>query len=258
MGRNLNEDVFSLVADKFLPQDSRLHIYRKKVICLTDSKGHENPEAKSMAELIVDSSKGFIPLWDRGVTLNWRFSKDFATYFNDGSRAKLEFKKLLGESISAWKDACPIKFSENNDAWDFEISIAADICNQNGCVLASAFFPDTGQNKLVIYPKLFQQNRPEQLETLQHELGHIFGLRHFFAQIQETRWRSEIFGNQNPFTIMNYGNESRLTDDDVADLKKLYEMVWSGQLREINSTKIKLFRSFQSAPANSPNTAYGI
>ena len=42
---------------------------------------------------------------------------------------------------------------------------------------------------------MFAQNRKEQVDTFIHEIGHVFGLRHFFANISETAWPSEIFGD---------------------------------------------------------------
>jgi hypothetical protein len=87
---------------------------------------------------------------------------------------------------------------------------------------------------------MFTQPRDAQIATLCHEIGHAFGLRHFFAQIKETSAASVLFGQQNKFTIMNYGEESQLTEVDKADLKKLYDLVWSGQLTKINGTPIRL------------------
>lgn len=77
-----------------------------------------------------------------------------------------------------------------------------------------------------------------------HEIGHIFGLRHFFAPELETPWPSVIFGEHKPFSIMNYGENSELTDTDKNDLKKLYKSVWSGQLTNINGTPIRLFKPY--------------
>ncbi len=236
--------VFDLITSTFLPGSDRIHVYGKNVICVTDTKGFPNPNNSSRIEIVIDSSAGFIPLWDKDVTLNWRFNKDFERYFRNPVAAKSAFKNLFGEAILRWKDACPVKFSENEDIWDFEISMTSDNCNNFGCVLASAFFPHQGRDNLMIYPKMFTQPQNEQIETLVHELGHIFGLRHFFASISEKKWASEIFGAHNAFSIMNYGKKSFLTDDDVKDLKSLYELVWSGNLNEINGTKIKKFRSY--------------
>ena len=137
------------------------------------------------------------------------------SYFKSPAAAKTEIRKLLAEAILAWGDAAPVKFAERTDAWDFEIVMrASDDCDGSGCVLASAFFPDAGRHQLVLYPKMFSQDRQEQVETLIHEIGHVFGLRHFFADVSEGAWPSQIFGTHKPFTIMNYGSQSVLTADD--------------------------------------------
>lgn len=242
----LNE-AFELTTDTFLPAMEYRHIYNKHVVCVTDARGYAQPGNKSLFDLRVDASDGFIPLWDKGVTLNWRFSKSFASYFKNPDAAKQGVKQLLGKAIAAWGAACPVKFKENNDAWDFEIDMHKEDCDASGCVLASAFFPNQGQNVLYIYPTLFKQPAKEQLETIEHEIGHIFGLRHFFANIEEKEWQSELFGKDNPFSVMNYGAKSILTPDDINDLKRLYEMVWKGQLTSINGTEIRKFVSYHMA-----------
>lgn len=229
-----------LKSQNFLPSEDRLHIYRKDVLCITDNKAYK----KSPFELVIDKSEGFIPLWDENVTLNWRFDKSMDTFFTNPNMEKARIIKLFAEAVLAWEDACPVKFSQNDDLWDFEITVLPDRCNEHGCVLASAFFPQQGQDRLVIYPKLFTQPYHEQVETLIHELGHIFGLRHFFALTHEKEWGAEVFGKHEPFSIMNYGDESSLTATDKADLKELYSLVWSKQLTHINGTEIKLFKPY--------------
>lgn len=74
----------------------------------------------------------------------------------------------------------PLRWSaQRDDRWDFEIVVGhANDCDRNGCVLASAFIPDAGRHELTIFPKMFDQAREEQVETLIHEIGHVFGLRH--------------------------------------------------------------------------------
>ena len=147
----------------------------------------------------------------------------------------------------SWGDAAPIKLAERKDAWDFEIVVREHAnCDVNGCVLASAFFPGGGQQQVKLYPTLFEQTRKEQVDTLVHEIGHVFGLRHFFAQVSERAWPSHIFGTHKPFSIMNYGEQSRLTANDKADLKKLYRQVWTGQLTQINGTPIRLMKPFHA------------
>jgi hypothetical protein len=211
-----------------------------------------------MFEIRLDSTEGFIPLWARGVTLRWRFQEPSFEPFDNPPAVKAQIRNLLGEALMAWGNAAPIKFAERTDAWDFEVVLREqDRCDINGCVLASAFFPDAGKHELKIYPAMFEQDRQEQLETVAHEIGHVFGLRHFFANISETEWSSVLFGKDTKFSIMNYGPDSRLTNDDKNDLVKLYQMVWSGQLSNINGTPIRLMVPFHAA-GSSPESVVAV
>jgi len=221
------------------------HVFGKGYRCDTDTLGHPTPDNRSPAELVLDSTEGFIPLWKKGVTLRWRFQAQSLVHFADPVAAKAAVRGLISAALVLWGDAVPVKFSERRDAWDFEVVIReSDNCDINGCVLASAFFPDQGRHELKIYPKTFGEPKKEQVETLAHELGHVFGLRHFFAQISEKRWPSVKFGKHQPFSIMNYGPKSVMTAADRSDLKKLYEKAWSGELTDINGTPIKLVKPF--------------
>ncbi|CAL75157.1 conserved hypothetical protein [Bradyrhizobium sp. ORS 278] len=215
--------------------------------CDTESRGHTTPNARSPLELVVNAPDGFIPLWAEGTTLRWRIRDSSLQSFANPKAAASEIEQLFGEAILRWGEAAPVKFTKQSDLWDFEVVMRnADDCDVNGCVLASSFFPDAGRHQLILYPKMFSQPREEQVETLIHETGHIFGLRHFFAQVSESAFPSQVFGTHSKFSIMNYGADSVLTGDDKADLKKLYRMAWAGDLTEINGTPIKFVRPFHT------------
>ena len=92
----------------------------------------------------------------------------------------------------------------------------------------------------------------EQVETMAHEFGHVFGLRHFFAPVSETAWAAEIFGTHSSFSIMNYGAKSVMTDADKDDLRQLYEQVWRGDLTEINGTPVQQVRPFSESRIRHP------
>jgi hypothetical protein len=234
------------------------HLLRDGVVCGTDSRGHEAPDDRNPLELAVDASEGFVPLWDQGVTLRWRFQERSLEIFEDPSAAAAGIRQLLGEAILAWGDSAPIRFANREDKWDFEIVVrSVDDCSPTGCVLASAFFPDTGRHELLIYPRMFTQPREEQVETMCHEIGHAFGLRHFFAVVSEKAWPAQIFGQHQPFSIMNYGALSELTDVDRSDLSNLYRRAWSGDLSDINGTPVRLVKPFSSlAPVPSGAFAF--
>ncbi len=229
--------------------EDMVHAYRrgKKVICDTDTRGFKTPEGRDMTEIVVDSSEGFIPLWDSDVTLRWRFQELALVQFENDAEIKSYVRGLMAEGILLWEDAAPIKFKEAQDAWDFEVVIMAENkCRDGGCTLASAFFPDAGRHQLRIYPRMFQQSLKEQKETMAHEIGHIFGLRHFFADVRETAWPVEIFGAHEAFSIMNYGHHSEMTKNDRDDLKTLYCLARARELTHINGTPIRLVRPFSA------------
>ncbi len=239
--------------------ESQVHLLGPGIFCDTEPRGHATPRGQSPAEIVVNVSQGFIPLWAKNVTLRWRFRERSMDRFADPAAAKSTIRKLFGEALLAWGTAAPVKFTEDEDLWDFEIvMMSADDCRENACSLASAFFPDTGRHDLTLFPKLFTQSRKEQVDTFVHEIGHIFGLRHFFANITETAWPSEIFGTHSKFSIMNYGELSELTAEDRNDLTRLYQSVWSGALTHINGTPIKLVTPFHTlAPALDHMAAVG-
>ncbi len=226
----------------------KVHKFRRKgFICDTDTRGYETPDNRSVTELVLDASEGFIPLWDSDVTLRWRFQELALLQFSNVDEIKAYVRTLLAEGVELWEDAAPIRFKEAHDAWDFEVVVMAENkCRDGGCTLASAFFPDAGRHELKVYPIMFEQSRKEQVETMAHEVGHVFGLRHFFADVRETAFPSQVFGEHDAFSIMNYGHKSAMTDDDRSDLKTLYSLARSHQLTHIGQTPIKLVQPFSS------------
>lgn len=169
------------------------------------------------------------------------------SYFQSPAAAKAYIRELFGEALLKWGNSVPIRFRETTDDWDFEVVISHnDNCNSAGCTLARAFFPDPGRHELVLFPKLLGQPEEEQLETMIHELGHVFGLRHFFADVSETAWPSVVFGAHKPFSIMNYGTQSKLTEEDKEDLRKVYAKAWSGELDAVNGTRIQFVRPYHT------------
>lgn len=229
-----------------------VHLIADAIVCNTEGRGHATPGGRPPAEIVVDATEGFVPLWRVGSILKWRFQERSFALGPDPKASQATVVDLISEALLRWGSAAPVRFTHDTDLWDFELVLRnAPDCTPRGCVLASAFFPDAGRHELTIYPTMFEQSREEQIETLIHEFGHVFGLRHFFATVSETAWPSEIFGTHHPFSIMNYGSMSTLTEADLNDLTELYRLAWSGQLTHINGTPIRFVRPY-SAPAEIP------
>jgi hypothetical protein len=50
-----------------------------------------------------------------------------------------------------------------------------------------------------------------------------------------------------------YGDDSRLTAQDRADLTKLYRTAWTGELAQINGTEIKFVKPFHTIGESAEN-----
>ncbi len=217
----------------------------KTLACSTENKGHSNPGGRSIDQIRVDATNGFIPLWAENQTLRWRVNMPSMHYFDDAEEGKKYFKDLFSYGVSMWEDAVPVRFTYDDDLYDFEIVMRSyDDCDGNSCTMADAFFPDGGRNELNFYPFMFEFEDEEIFDTMAHELGHIFGLRHFFANISELDYPSELFGNDNAFSIMNYGELGKITQQDINDLKELYRQAWSREIIHINNTPIRLLTPY--------------
>ncbi|KAF9333064.1 hypothetical protein BG006_004052 [Podila minutissima] len=225
---------------------SKDHYFGKRRLCVTGERASEDDAPKVDPAAHQVGTTGFIPLWAPGTVLHYRFNE---RSLRRSGRTKEQILTIFNKALAQWGDSVPVMFTENRITWDFEFVVRQnDDCDMGGCVLASAFFPGGGQQQLVVYPIMFdKQHVDDQVETMAHELGHVFGLRHWFAKDENGgRWRSELFGSNNPFTIMNYGDKCVMTDIDRKDLKLLYEMAWSGVLKKINRTRIVLFKPFSA------------
>lgn len=249
-GRIETEGLVLHVVSEKQHDDSQVHILREGIRCDTEKRGFNTPRDLSLTELVLHAPTGFIPLWAPNTTLHWRFQERSLRAFTNRAQVESYVRGILAEALIKWGSAAPVKFAERAEKWDFEVVVrSSKNCNPMGCVLASAFFPDAGQHELVIYPSMFEQDRKEQIDTLCHEVGHIFGLRHFFAPEREKGVPSVVFGKQEEFTIMNYGDMGELTELDQRDLAQLYQEVWSGRLTEINGTKIRIVEPFHLSGA---------
>jgi len=219
----------------------------KKYRCRTDDSADKR-KANGGLRIMVDSTDGVIPLWAPNQALRWGFDlPSFEQTFQD-SKGVMEFvRKAIESALTSW-DFLPIQFIYQETNTDFRVKmISQKDCDSSGCVLASAFFPDSNRNTVYLYPTLFEEpNLSDIVQTLEHEIGHIFGLRHYFAATLERENPAELFGKDSERSIMNYGTLSVMTDDDRKDLKNLYNLAWNGQLTKIGSAEIHFIFPFRS------------
>jgi hypothetical protein len=145
------------------------------------------------------------------------------------------------------QDMVPVRFSQRDDAWIFEIVVSpVDECSPERMRSGPRVLPGRLPARADDLPQDVTQPRKEQVDTLAHEIGHTLRLRHFFANVSEQAWPSEVFGTHAAFSITNYGAKSELTDEDRSDLQHLYQLARSGQLTHINGAPIRLVTAFSA------------
>src|SRR5678816_2641325 len=85
--------------------DDHVHLLKKGFICDTEQKGFTRPKGKSTIKIVVDAEGGFVRLWTKNVTLNWRFRESSMDYFDDPTSAKKEIRTLIKEMLAQWGTA---------------------------------------------------------------------------------------------------------------------------------------------------------
>ena len=150
-------------------------------------------------------------------------------------------QELFEQAQQKWEFTDYVTIEQVDSIFKADFIVHAAPTNGNmssGFVLASAFFPNADQNDFYVYPEMFTVGDP--LNTMLHEIGHIYGLRHYFFR-EEEGFPGLTFGTENEKTIMNYGKNSILTDTDKTELKALYEYVMDNT--KVNPGPVVMFKS---------------
>lgn len=93
---------------KNVPEE--VHHYGKRRLCLTGGRAPDVDAPKVDPLVLVLGTRGLIPLWDKGVILQYRFNE---RSLQRSGRTKQEILKLFNKAISQWGDAVPVIFTEN-------------------------------------------------------------------------------------------------------------------------------------------------
>lgn len=188
-----------------------LHITEAKYTCATETYG--------CTEVRVGKSD-YIPRWCRGSVLSYLVdAKSFPT-----PAEAMQVKAAMQEAISMWKGIA-VSFEEVDC---YESATFVITYHPRGCrtAYARAFFPDELPGELLVY-NLALSNGTYLANILAHEIGHIFGLRHEFADEdkQERKLRCVLFGKNNSRSVMNYYKDLgqlQVSEQDLKELEAFY------------------------------------
>lgn len=159
---------------------------------------------------------GKIPRWKKGVTVN------FAAYaggYPTPNHAIFAAYRLW-EAAKIWNNLnVGVQFK-----WVGKLEDAAFVLaygGDGGTTLARAFFPNADNlNTLFVYKKAFEPGFINYMvNVFLHELGHVLGLRHEFADQEggAVQW-----GPRNPLSVMSYNFPPQIQPSDIRDTKSFY------------------------------------
>lgn len=162
-----------------------------------------------------------IPRWEASTALKW-FLK--AEGFPSADEAKLA-AEIMNQAAQEWNDlSFGVSVSQTTDetAANFNLIYEDNPPNEPGA-LASAFFPLQAGGDVVIYETGMKNSREYPLKsTLLHELGHVFGLRHEFADKYPNGQLR--FMEINKDSVMSYNGVVIIEETDKHGIRAFYEL----------------------------------
>ncbi|PNP55309.1 hypothetical protein THARTR1_04451 [Trichoderma harzianum] len=194
---------------------SPLHAAVAKYTCATETYG--------CTEVRVGNGD-YIPRWRRGSQLTYTVDVESFPTRAEGMQVKTAMKEAIGmwRGIGASFEDLEV---DNNGPATFIVKYDSRRCNKT---YAISFFPDEAPGDLRVF-NLALSHAPHLANILAHEIGHILGLRHEFADEDHKEGRRlpcVLFGKKNPRSIMDYYKDPgqlQVSEQDLRELKELYE-----------------------------------
>ncbi|KAI9771891.1 MAG: hypothetical protein M1840_001661 [Geoglossum simile] len=169
-----------------------------------------------------------IPRWKKGSTVKWAASYTGYPTLEHATYAANQFNAAAEE----WNSLdVGVTFEWVTDLEDAAFMLAYG--GDQGSSLAEAFFPNEEPlNTVFVYQGAFQSGSVNtQKEIFLHELGHILGLRHEFAdgpfRGRPAEGGAVVFGERNENSVMSYHLPPAIQESDVRDTRAFYDFTGS-------------------------------
>ncbi|KAH0542210.1 hypothetical protein FGG08_003332 [Glutinoglossum americanum] len=200
-----------------------LTISASKYTCSTQKSMPQTVGSPNLAGIMLGLSVN-IPRWKKGSTVKWAASYTGYPTLNHATYAASQ----LNAATEVWNSLdIGVTFE-----WVTDLEDAAFVLvygGDQGTVLAESFFPNEEPlNTVFVYQGAFQPGSKNiQKEIFLHELGHILGLRHEFADRpfrgNPTEGGAIAFGERNEFSVMSYNFPPTIQESDKRDTRAFYD-----------------------------------
>lgn len=172
-----------------------------------------------------------ISRWLKGSILTYTIDTESFPTIADAAQVKEAMQKAIDVWGDVWRDV-DVSFKYLEVDYDGSATFVVRYCpDECETTYAMAFFPDKlprkSPGKLFVYELGLSQGT-YLANIFAHEIGHIMGLRHEFADEKHKEgrgFRCVLFGKKNPPSIMNYHEDLenlQVTAQDCSELKAFY------------------------------------
>ncbi|KAI0014715.1 hypothetical protein F4780DRAFT_767184 [Xylariomycetidae sp. FL0641] len=169
--------------------------------------------------------------WAKGAAPCWCVKRSSFPSIADAEYAAA----CLREAVRLWRRAAPniptFNQTEDREIATFQLTYGS---TDDLGLLAEAFFPNQSRRELEVFKEAFSSmNKPFLTNILLHEVGHILGLRHEFAEIIP----SVQMGTPDRLSVMNYHGQADqwvITAADASWTNELYS-----DIQEIRGSRIQ-------------------
>ncbi|MBT9560867.1 MAG: hypothetical protein IV100_32885, partial [Myxococcales bacterium] len=163
---------------------------------------------------------GKIALWQPGSIIRWGVWVESFPSVQEAHYAGAQLV-LAAQAWNAVNAGVSFEYADSSANATFLLAFAGD----GGNMYAEAFFPnDAPLSVLKVYKRAFAE-RDVMANIFLHELGHVLGLRHEFADMEGG---AQIWGTRNPNSVMSYEFPPQMQDSDKRGFANLMHAVATG------------------------------